>query len=66
MDLKKVTRRQWLEILIWCLAGFFFCKELAQFEQRFKRILVVAIICIISIIIHLRRTLADPDYEKEV
>lgn len=66
MDLKKVTWRQWLEILIWCLAGFFFCKELAQFEQRFKRILVVAIICTISIIIHLRRTLADPDYEKEV
>lgn len=65
MNLRK-KGRPWIEIFMWCLAGLLLCAGLLQFGRVIKRIVLVGLLCIVSIFIHARRTLEDPDYGKTV
>lgn len=66
MALTKERRKQYLEIMLWCLAAAYFCIELLQFGQTVKRMIVVGGVCAISVLIHAKRTWADSDYGSGV
>ncbi len=66
MTFTKEKRKQYLEIVLWCLAAVYFCIELLQFGKTVKRMVVVGGVCVVSVLIHAKRTLADPEYSSQV